>query len=102
MLWKSFIIFAEGKNAHCENSTFIKKIKDRVAKTLYYILILKINNLVIKLLYIVRLTALDIHISVVAPIVMFAKIFDECVIYHGILNGVLIIYIYIYTNLREN
>ena len=65
-------------------------------KTIYIYIILKINDRVIKLFHIVRLTALDINLSVVATIVTFVQIFDRCVISHGILNWVLIIDIYIY------
>ena len=52
--------------------------------------ILKRNFLVIKLFQVVRLNALDIHLSVVAPIVLFVQLFNDCVISHGCLNGVLL------------
>ena len=66
-----------------------------IVKTLYYIFIFRINDVVIKLSQIVRIAELGICLSNVTPVVFFVQIFDNCVISLDVLNGVLHIDIYL-------
>ena len=60
----------------------LKKKRPCREKYLVYILFLKINDLVIKLFHILRLTVLYIYLSVVSPIVLFDQLFDARMISH--------------------
>ena len=62
---------------------------------LLYILFWKINDLIIKLFYILRLDSLDIYLLVIDSILMFFCLFGAFVVAHGVLMGVLLLtYIY--------
>ena len=69
----------------------------RRENSLLYLLFLTRNGLIIKIFHILRLTALDIDLSVVPPSVMFVHVFYNCMIPHGLCMGFLIdIYVHIF------
>ena len=61
-----------------------KEKQHRHENSFLYILFLMRIDLVIKLFHILSLTALNINLSVVAPIVIFVQLFGAGLIEHGI------------------
>ena len=81
---------------------FLSKEKRHFCKNyLLYILFLMRNDLVIKLFHILRITALDIHLSIVAAILMFVQLFT-ITWYHMVFWCDLLIGEYVYIFIAEN
>ena len=93
---KPFVILLEVNSICCGKTDLILKRNDLIMKIYNIIFILKRSYLVTKIFHIVRLNVLDIHLSIIAPIVLLFQVFDGCVISHGILNGVFLIELYLY------
>ena len=87
-LWKTLFLFIDKWHCH-ENS-------------LLNILFFMINDLVIKLFCVLRLTPLGIQLSVVSTILLFVQIFYACMIAHGILIGSAYTYIYTYIIIEKD
>ena len=85
---KNFCNYCIGKQQPPQKTSFCLK-KKTSSKNLFVIYIyLTRNDLIIKLFHILRLTALDIYLSLVAPISLFALIFDAFQDSTCYLNGV--------------
>ena len=88
--WELFVIIVKGGNLLWKpNFCFKRKLHCNENSLLYIYIYLFFtrNDLVTKIFRILRLTLLYIYLSVVAPIVLPVRIFDACVIAHGLWIG---------------